>query len=124
MRLTKRTLAGARPRGPAARRPGPLTERRTTKHQPRRPETPQASQGGIDERPLMLSVEQVCRLLGVGRTTLWAMVRDGEIGAVKRGARLLFPLPIVEDYVAEQAVRAREQAEQRQRLRRYRGPGA
>ena len=75
-------------------------------------------------RPLMLSVEQVCRLLGVGRTTLWAMVRDGEIGAVKRGARLLFPLPTIEDYVAEQAARARKQAEQRRHLRRYRDPGS
>ena len=61
----------------------------------------------------MLSVEQACEILGVGRTTLWAMVRDGEIGAVKRGTRLQFPLAIVEEYVAKQVERAREEAERR-----------
>jgi excisionase family DNA binding protein len=64
-------------------------------------------------RPLMLGVAEACGILGVGRTTLWAMVRDGEIGAVKRGARLQFPLVIVEEYVSRQAERAREQAERR-----------
>jgi len=73
-------------------------------------------------RPLMLSVSQVCKALGLSRTTLWAMVRDGEIGSVKYGARLLFPLPVVEEYVAAQAGRAREQAEQRQRARSRRSP--
>jgi len=65
---------------------------------------------------LMLSAEQACRLLGIGRTTLWGLVRDGAIGSVKTGSRLQFPLPIVEEYVARQAERAREQAARRQRF--------
>ena len=72
-------------------------------------------QTSSDMQVLMLSVEQVCRLLGIGRTTLWAMVRDGELGCVKQGARSLFPRPVVEEYVQLQAARAREQAAQRQR---------
>lgn len=48
------------------------------------------------------------------------MVRGGEIGAVKRGARLLFPRAVVEEYVAAQAAQAREAAAQRQRARRSR----
>ncbi len=65
---------------------------------------------------LMLSADQACRLLGIGRTTLWGLVRDGAIGSVKTGSRLQFPLPIVEEYVARQAERAREQAARRQRF--------
>ncbi len=66
---------------------------------------------------LMLSADQACRLLGIGRTTLWGLVRDGAIGSVKTGSRLQFPLPIVEEYVAAQVAKARETAERRQRLR-------
>ncbi len=65
---------------------------------------------------LMLSADQACRLLGIGRTTLWGLVGDGAIGSVKTGSRLQFPLPIVEEYVARQAERAREQDARRQRF--------
>src|SRR4030095_7763177 len=81
----------------------------------------EAASSPSDMQTLMLSVAQVCRLLGIGRTTLWAMVRDGELGSVKCGARVLFPRPIVEEYVQTQAARAREAAVQRQRLQRRRG---
>jgi excisionase family DNA binding protein len=77
----------------------------------------EAVRGANDVQALMLSVEQVCTLLGIGRTTLWAMVRDGELGSIKCGARVLFPRPVVEEYVQAQAAKAREQAAHRQRRR-------
>ena len=99
----------------AAYRRRPASARRTARPAGRQP-GPDGSTTEPATRPLMLSVEQVCATLGVGRTTLWAMVRDGEIGSVKRGTRLQFPLAVVEEYVAQQAERAREHARRRQRL--------
>jgi excisionase family DNA binding protein len=68
----------------------------------------------------MLGVKEVCTLLGISRTTLWSMVRDGEIGAVKCGTRLLFPRAVLDEYVAAQAAQARAAAAQRQRTGRSR----
>lgn len=38
---------------------------------------------------LAVSVNQAARILGVGRTTLYSMIRDGRIDALKLGRRTL-----------------------------------
>ena len=53
-----------------------------------------------DLRPLLISVEQAARLLGVGRTTLYELVRQGEVTPVKIGRAVRFPLEEIEGFVA------------------------
>lgn len=39
--------------------------------------------------PLTVSVDQVRRLSGLGSTTVWALIRDGDLETVKVGRRIL-----------------------------------
>lgn len=39
--------------------------------------------------PLSVSVREACRLLGVGNTTLWAMIKDGRVRTTRVGRRRL-----------------------------------
>ena len=39
------------------------------------------------ERPLMLTVKEACRLLGVSRTTMWSYAKKGHIKVVRIGTR-------------------------------------
>ena len=39
--------------------------------------------------PLSVSVREACRLIGVGNTTLWAMIKDGRIRTTRVGRRRL-----------------------------------
>ena len=56
------------------------------------------------ETPLLISVSEAARLLGVGTTFGWTMVRRGEIPTVKLGRRVLVPPAAVEQLVvADQA---------------------
>ena len=40
-------------------------------------------------RPITVSVKEACRLIGVGNTTLWAMIKDGRLKTVRVGRRRL-----------------------------------
>jgi excisionase family DNA binding protein len=42
--------------------------------------------------PANLSVSQGASWLGIGQTKMWALIRDGEIKAVRLGSRTLLPL--------------------------------
>ena len=53
-----------------------------------------------DPRPLLVSVEQATRLLGVGRTTLYHLVRQGQVTPVKIGRAVRFPVAEIEQFVA------------------------
>ena len=44
---------------------------------------------GLADRPLMVSVKVACRLIGVGNTTLWSMIKDGRLKTIKIGRRRL-----------------------------------
>jgi excisionase family DNA binding protein len=46
--------------------------------------------------PLLLSVPQAARLLGVGTTFGWTMVNKGEIPSVRLGRRVLVPRAAIE----------------------------
>ena len=40
-------------------------------------------------RPITVSVKEACRLIGVGNTTLWAMIKDGRLKTIRIGRRRL-----------------------------------
>ena len=42
--------------------------------------------------PANLSVKGGASWLGIGQTKMWALIRDGEIQAVRLGSRTLLPL--------------------------------
>jgi excisionase family DNA binding protein len=42
--------------------------------------------------PANLSVPDGAQWLGIGQTKMWALIRDGEIQAVRLGSRTLLPL--------------------------------
>ncbi len=46
--------------------------------------------------PLLLSVPQTARLLGVGTTLCWEMVHTGQLSSVRIGRRVLIPRTVVE----------------------------
>lgn len=52
--------------------------------------------------PLLVSVAEACRLLGVARTTIYAMIADGRLEAVKVRRRRLVRVASIRA-VAEQA---------------------
>ena len=49
-----------------------------------------------DTRPLLLSVPEAARLLGVGKTLCWDMVYSGQLPSVRLGKRVLVPRPAIE----------------------------
>ncbi len=50
--------------------------------------------------PLLVSVPEAARLLGVGRTFGWTLVRNGEMPTVRLGKRVLVPRAALERLVA------------------------
>jgi excisionase family DNA binding protein len=45
-----------------------------------------------DTEPLLISVEETAHSLGIGRTTVYGLVRDGHLRTVKIGHRTLIPV--------------------------------
>jgi excisionase family DNA binding protein len=62
--------------------------------------TPQPS-GEMSERlaPRAVSVEAAAKLLSVGRTTMFGLIRSGEVRTVTIGRRRLVPVSEVDAYV-------------------------
>lgn len=48
------------------------------------------------EKPLLLSVPDAARLLGVGKTFAWMLVNKGDLPSVRLGKRVLVPRAVVE----------------------------
>jgi excisionase family DNA binding protein len=48
------------------------------------------------ETPLLVSVPEAARLLGIGSTLGWEMVRSGEMPSVRFGRRVLVPRAALE----------------------------
>jgi excisionase family DNA binding protein len=58
---------------------------------PEAPSTPPAAPGlPTPSRPLLVGAKPAAAILGISRTTLDALVRKGEIRAVRLGGRVLF----------------------------------
>lgn len=51
-------------------------------------------------QPIFLSVSDACRLLGLRRTSLYALLKSGQLRAVKIGARRLIPRDELERFAA------------------------
>ncbi len=51
---------------------------------------------GQDQQPLLLSVPEAARLLGVGTTLCWDMVHAGQVPSIRLGRRVLVPRAALE----------------------------
>jgi excisionase family DNA binding protein len=58
---------------------------------PPSPRPKRASGRPAGEKPILLSVRDAARLLGVGESTLWRSASRGEILKVRVGRRVLIP---------------------------------
>lgn len=56
-----------------------------------------------------LSVDETCKGLGVGRTTVYALLKSGELESVKVGRRRLIPASSPRAYLERLAARQRQQ---------------
>ena len=52
-----------------------------------------------DTEPLLRSLDDACRLLGIGRTTLYKLVDEGQLQQVKVGRRALITAQSINNYV-------------------------
>lgn len=50
-------------------------------------------------QPVSVSVDEACRLLGVGRSTMFGLLDSGEIRSVKVGVRRLVPRRAIDEFV-------------------------
>lgn len=50
-------------------------------------------------KPLTITVDEFCRVVGVGRTTAYALLKTGEIARVKSGRRTLILVDSVEHWI-------------------------
>ena len=54
--------------------------------------------------PLTLRIEDACRAIGLGKTRLYSLIKEGKIRPVKIGGRTLIPRTELERLVAESQV--------------------
>jgi excisionase family DNA binding protein len=53
---------------------------------------PQRAYKGMDiNQPLTLTVEQTAKLLGIGRSTAYELIRTGDIPSLRLGRRIVVP---------------------------------
>lgn len=57
--------------------------------------------------PLLLTVEEAARLLGIGRTTAFALVKSGELESVPLGRLRRVPAECVTEYINRLRTQAR-----------------
>lgn len=51
--------------------------------------------------PTCLSVVAAARELGIGRTFVFALIKEGRLGSVKLGRRRVVPLAAIQDFLAQ-----------------------
>jgi excisionase family DNA binding protein len=52
--------------------------------------------------PLLVGVREAARVLGLGRDSCYALVREGRLRAVRVGRRVLIPRAELEDFVTRE----------------------
>jgi excisionase family DNA binding protein len=57
--------------------------------------------------PLLLTVEEAARLLGIGRTTAYALVKSGELESIPLGRLRRIPAECVTEYISRLRAQAR-----------------
>ena len=62
----------------------------------------------VETEPALLSVEQSARYLGVGRTQVFVLLREGRLRSVKVGRRRLIPRSELDRYITEEVEREQE----------------
>ena len=55
--------------------------------------------------PLALAIEEAARLLGVGRSTMLALLSSGRVRSVRVGGRRLVPIKALEEFLDQQGDR-------------------
>lgn len=50
--------------------------------------------------PRLLSIKHACRLLGLGRTSLYTLIGSGQLRSVTVGRRRLVPSDAIEEFIA------------------------
>ena len=50
--------------------------------------------------PRAVNVEKAAKLIGIGRSLAWDMVRRGDLRSVKAGHRTLIPLTVIDEFLA------------------------
>jgi excisionase family DNA binding protein len=68
--------------------------------------------------PRLLTLQEVGKILRVGRTTVWEMVNAGELSAVRLRGKLLIPREEPDRYLAELIEDGRASAATRRAVRR------
>lgn len=53
----------------------------------------------LEERQRLLGIDETARMLGIGRTSVFALIRDGKLLTVKCGRRRLAPIESVAAYI-------------------------
>lgn len=48
-----------------------------------------------NDQPLTMTVEQAAKVLGIGRTTAYELVRTGDIPSVRLGRRIVVPIRLL-----------------------------
>ncbi len=54
----------------------------------------------VDQTPRLLSIKQACRVLGLGRSNLYAMMASGRIRSVTVGRRRFVPREAIDEFIA------------------------
>lgn len=54
----------------------------------------------LDQLPLVLSVEQLAAVLGVGINSAYQLVRSGQVGSIRIGRQYKIPKNALETYLA------------------------
>jgi excisionase family DNA binding protein len=55
----------------------------------------------VPARPLVLSIDECCNLIGVRRTTLYSLAREGRIRKIKIGRRSLITMDSIEALIRD-----------------------
>jgi len=58
--------------------------------------------------PLLLSVREAAHLLGIGRDSAYALIREGRLPALRIGRRILVPRAALERWVLDLAATSSE----------------
>jgi excisionase family DNA binding protein len=53
----------------------------------------------VDDEPLLVSVKDAARLLGIGRDAAYSLVREGTLPSIRLGRRILIPRGALEAWV-------------------------
>ena len=63
------------------------------------------------EAPLLYRPEEAARLLGLGRSTIYALIARGEINIIKIGRSTRIPRTVLEQYVVSSEVEGDQEVE-------------